>query len=125
MHTYPEPGYYSFYYSPSKYKTLNKTRTIHFLPFSWLILVPNIHLLRLYPGNSTQNGDYKAVVDALNFINNKPIEPFIIMLEGQGGHPPYSAPYDYYSRFTADQVKSVKKLKQPYENFCKLGHIFV
>ena len=82
---YGEAGYYSFFREASK----------------------NL-------GNNTSNGDYKAIVMAQEFINNNPPEPYIIFIPGMGGHPPYGAPSNYYSKFTGEQVKEVYTLRPPY-----------
>jgi hypothetical protein len=35
-----------------------------------------------FGNDSTANGDYKAVLDAIDFMNNDPPEPFMIFITG-------------------------------------------
>eukprot|EP00486_Rosalina_sp_Unknown_P014936 CAMPEP_0201595292 /NCGR_PEP_ID=MMETSP0190_2-20130828/192341_1 /ASSEMBLY_ACC=CAM_ASM_000263 /TAXON_ID=37353 /ORGANISM="Rosalina sp." /LENGTH=478 /DNA_ID=CAMNT_0048055223 /DNA_START=265 /DNA_END=1701 /DNA_ORIENTATION=- len=74
---YPQPGYYSFLFNGS-----------------------NIY------GNNTKNGDYQAVLDAKNFLNSNPPEPFFIFIPGIGAHPPYGAPIDYQNKFNISEIKA-------------------
>lgn len=46
--------------------------------------------------NDTKIRDYDAVVKALDFMNSKPPEPFLIFLPGIGSHPPYGCPNEEY-----------------------------
>ena len=64
-------------------------------------------------GNSTKNGDYHAVNATLEFIESDPPEPFIVFLPGMGSHPPYGAPMDYYSKYSAQQVHEKSPLRLP------------
>jgi choline-sulfatase len=60
----------------------------------------------------TCNGDLKAVVETVEWLKSDPPEPFFIFLPGIGAHPPYSAPADYFARYTADQVRKSAPLRQ-------------
>lgn len=70
MFEYGEPGYYSFLYTNTS----------------------------ILPNNTDENGDYKGVMKALDWIENDRIEPFIIVLDGKGGHPPYRYPATLFQR---------------------------
>ena len=45
------------------------------------------------------------------FMANSPPEPFAIWVSGVGAHPPYHAPKDYYSMYTAEQVKAAAPIR--------------
>lgn len=62
-------------------------------------------------GNDTaasgKNGDLRAVVAALSALNASGLpEPFALFLPGLGAHPPYGGPRDYFSMYTADEVRA-------------------
>ena len=57
-------------------------------------------------GNDTSVSlDYKAVVDAVNWMKDSPPQPFLLYLPSRGAHPPYGAPVEYHNRFPVDLVK--------------------
>lgn len=58
------------------------------------------------------NGDLRAVGDTIAFLKSDPPEPFLVYLPGIGAHPPYNAPEDYFSKYTADQVRNSSPLRQ-------------
>ena len=41
------------------------------------------------------NGDYRAVVKAVDWMKNSPPEPFVLFLPGRGAHPPYGSPREF------------------------------
>ncbi|EDQ87261.1 uncharacterized protein MONBRDRAFT_27473 [Monosiga brevicollis MX1] len=57
------------------------------------------------------NGDTLGVHNAINFLNSKPPEPFLLFLPSRGAHPPYGAPAPFHNLFTADKVKEKIKLR--------------
>lgn len=61
--------------------------------------------------NDTKNGDYRAVVDAIDFIKSKPPEPWALFLPTRGAHPPYGAPPEFHSKFSLEDVKANIKLR--------------
>ena len=63
--------------------------------------------------NDTTQGDLKAVMNAIHFMNNDPIEPFLIFLPTRGAHPPYGAPLDYTHKWTLNQIKKHVTLRPP------------
>mmetsp|Transcript_24151 Transcript_24151/g.26816 ORF Transcript_24151/g.26816 Transcript_24151/m.26816 type:complete len:511 (+) Transcript_24151:24-1556(+) len=63
--------------------------------------------------NSTKNRDYYAVTRAIQFLEKKPQEPWMIFLPGIGAHPPYGAPNPYYSMYSPDEIKKVAPLRPP------------
>ena len=62
-------------------------------------------------GNSTSNGDLKAVRLFADWLQSDPPEPFAVWLSGDGGHPPYGAPRDYFSLYSAAQVLAETPLR--------------
>ena len=67
------------------------------------------------PGNSTsrnKNTDYVAALTVAKLLSGGKLpEPFAIFVTGIGAHPPYSAPIDYYSMYSAAQVASQAPLR--------------
>ena len=61
--------------------------------------------------NDPTNGDLKAVLKAIEFLNSDPPEPFVIFLPTRGGHPPYGAPKDFKNKWTIDEIKKHVKLR--------------
>lgn len=61
--------------------------------------------------NSQANEDLLAVEYVSAFMANNPPEPFAIWISGVGGHPPYTAPKDFFSLYTAEQVKAQAPLR--------------
>ena len=49
--------------------------------------------------NDTRNGDYKAVLHAIDFMENNPPEPFVIWFNGIGAHPAYGVHREYEDAF--------------------------
>ena len=64
-------------------------------------------------GNNSHNGDYKAVKKAVDWLNDKPPEPFAIFIATSGAHPSYGAPLEYQSKWTTEQIKENVELRTP------------
>eukprot|EP00042_Codosiga_hollandica_P037693 m.299968 g.299968 ORF g.299968 m.299968 type:complete len:547 (-) comp55203_c0_seq1:83-1723(-) len=67
-----------------------------------------------FGNDSSTNGDYAAVLQALDFLQDDPPEPFMIFLPGIGSHPSYGAPRDYYDLYDPSQVQAEAPLRAPY-----------
>jgi choline-sulfatase len=59
-----------------------------------------------YPVNESQ--DYSNVLAAIEFLQTKPTEPFVIYLPLSKPHPPYSAPEPFYSLINASELPALK-----------------
>lgn len=65
--------------------------------------------------NDTQhNGDYRAVVKAVDWMKSSPPEPFLLFFAGIGGHPPYGSPREFNDKWSVDLVKEKIDLRPPY-----------
>ena len=73
--------------------------------------------------NQTCNADLLAVERAVAFLQNDPPEPFMIFLPGFGAHPPYSAPSDYFAKYTAQEVRNKAPRRQLKPNSNKPPHL--
>ena len=58
------------------------------------------------PFNSTR--DYNNVIEAINFLNSKPSEPFFIFLPLTKPHPPYSVPEPFYSTIDPNKITNLR-----------------
>jgi len=61
-----------------------------------------------------KNGDYNAVVKAVEWMKNAPPQPFLMFIPGSGAHPPYGAPKQFHDMWPVDLVKKHVKLRKPY-----------
>ena len=84
VYAYGEAGYFSFLNKPS--------------PFNG--------------SDAAHNGDLLAIDRVAAWLAADPPEPFAIWLPGIGAHPPYSAPRDYYSMYSAAQVRAQAPLRE-------------
>lgn len=67
------------------------------------------------PANSSaHNGDYNAVVQAVEFMQTRALEPFFIWIPGMGAHPPYGAPEPYQSMYSPAEIEQKSPLRPPY-----------
>ena len=64
-------------------------------------------------GADPSNGDYKGVLQAVEWMKNGPPEPFVLFLPSRGAHPPYGAPKEWHSKFTPEQVKAAGIVLRP------------
>ena len=62
--------------------------------------------------DAAHNGDLLAIDRVAAWLAADPPEPFAIWLPGIGAHPPYSAPRDYYSMYSAAQVRALAPLRE-------------
>lgn len=58
------------------------------------------------------SGDYQGVVEAIEWMNNDPPEPFVLFLPSRGAHPPYGAPLEWHNKFPVPEVKKAIKLRE-------------
>ena len=63
--------------------------------------------------NDTSQGDMRAVVKAIDFLNSDPPEPFAIFLPTRGAHPPYGPPKDFKDKWTIEEIKKYISLRPP------------
>lgn len=66
--------------------------------------------------NDTEaNGDYRAIVKAVEWMKASPPEPFVIFLPGRGAHPPYGSPQEFNDKWDVDTVKKNVLLRPPFD----------
>eukprot|EP00039_Didymoeca_costata_P024404 m.10206 g.10206 ORF g.10206 m.10206 type:complete len:545 (+) comp4220_c0_seq2:22-1656(+) len=51
-------------------------------------------------------GDYEGMMAGIDFITNKPPEPFFLFIPSRGAHPPYGGPLGFHNKFTVADVKA-------------------
>ena len=62
--------------------------------------------------NSASNGDLHAVELASRWFKSNPPEPFMLFFSGNGAHPPYSAPRDYQTMYSAAEVEAAAPIRR-------------
>ena len=66
--------------------------------------------------DSLENGDYRAVHEARAWLAASPPEPFLLVLNGKGAHPPYGAPREFHDKWSRDMhaLKAAVRLRPPF-----------
>eukprot|EP00966_Prymnesium_polylepis_P176698 4091334-Prymnesium_polylepis.1 len=60
------------------------------------------------------NGDYRAVRKAVEWMADKPPQPFLLFLPGRGAHPPYGSPHEFHTKWDPADIRARAPLRPPY-----------
>lgn len=61
--------------------------------------------------DSQHNGDTKAAMKAVEFLQSDPPEPFVLFVATKGAHPPYGAPKGFHDSLDLEEVKKAVELR--------------